>query len=438
MKIQLKGKSARMVMALAVGIALNGGLLLIVGGFTVYRFVAPKQVSLKAPSMATAVDVSMVKYNQQQSKERLQNTPEIQLPKIEARAVSSINAPEITFDFSDVAPSARVSAGSYSYHGDLNGLSAGGLRMGVSAVDFFGIHSNGERIVIILDIARSMLDPRRGDIPGFIRVKERLNAVVDGLSSATLFNVMVFSEGLDVMSPSLILANRANKELAASFIEPYWKATEGRISPDAKRSVYQNNYLPDYGDFEPKGGSSRMDMALLAAFEQDADAIFLITDGTPSFTRGFTPSEQREYDRRLAEYEQRKANTTEEELAEYHRKRDAVLEENRRKREALKKAREEKGLDGVVSGGGSYGYVPAPWGAKPRSTISVLGNDEFVALTKSWAEIHYGWSPEDFPTLNIIGYSIPEEGSAWKFLNKLRGEFPESQFLVIGEYGDPG
>ncbi|MEM7673460.1 MAG: hypothetical protein AAF212_08985, partial [Verrucomicrobiota bacterium] len=169
MKTQLKGKKAQLVMALALGIAVNVCLLLIVGGFTVYRFVAPKQVSLMAPNIATPVDVSMVKYNQQQSKERLQNTPEIHLPKIEARAVSSINAPEITFDFSDVAPSARVSAGSYSYHGDLNGLSAGGLRMGVSAVDFFGIHSNGERIVIILDIARSMLDPRRGDIPGFIR-----------------------------------------------------------------------------------------------------------------------------------------------------------------------------------------------------------------------------------------------------------------------------
>lgn len=432
----MKGKNTQLMAALTVGMVVNIGILALVGGFTVYRFIVPEQVSLKAPPALKGIEPTVVNYRQEKVKNRQEMAQPIRMPQIEARSINSINTPEIDFDFSEVAPAARVNVGEHGYYGDLNGFSAGGLRMGVSAVDFFGIQSKGERIVIILDIARSMLDPKRGDIPGFIRVKERLQEVVNGLSSATLFNVMVFSSGLDVMSPNLILANSANKEVATHFIEPYWKATEGKLDIEAKRSVFLKNYMPDYGDFEPKGGSSRMDMALLAAFEQGADAIFMITDGTPSFTRGFTPDEQKVYDRRLAEYERRKANTTPEELAEYEKKRAEVLEQNRLKREAQAKEREERGLGDVVTegGGGSYGSVTAPWGPKPRSTISVRGNDEFVDLTKSWAEAHYGGSRVKFPTLNIIGYSIPAEGTAWKFLNKLKDEFPESQFVVFGEY----
>ncbi|MGB0373200.1 MAG: hypothetical protein ACPGN3_17865 [Opitutales bacterium] len=436
----MKGKKSQLMAALTIGIAVNVCLLLILGGVTVYKFVAPEQVSLKAPPGLKGIEPTRVQYNREKVKDRQKSAQQIRMPQIEARSINSINTPEIEFEFSDVAPSARVGTGGYGYYGDLNGFSASGIRMGVSAVDFFGIQSKGERIVIILDIARSMLDPKRGDIPGFVRVKERLSEVVGGLSSATLFNIMVFSEGLDVMSPRLILANGANKELAASFIDPYWKTEGGKFTTDARRSVFKKNYMPEYGEFEPKGGSSRMDMALLAAFEQGADAIFMITDGTPSFTRGFTSSEQREYDRRLAEYERKKASITPEELAEYERKRAEVIEQNRIKREAEAAKRASSGLEKAVSegGSGSYGYVPAPWGPKPRATVSVRGNDEFINLAKSWAENHYGGGRDKFPTLNIIGYSIPEDGSAWKFLDKLRGEFPDSQFEVFGEFTSNG
>ena len=424
-----------MVAALAIGALLNAFLLITFGGLTVYHYVATEETVLEAPPQLAPIEPTSVRYKMKKAQDREKLSQRPRQPQIKARTVADITTPELDIELDGSAPRVSVSTlvdvqtfGSSASFGPA-------LRMGVSAVDFFGIQSEGERVVIILDIAKSMLDPKRGDIPGFVRVKERLGDIVEQFNSATLFNVMVFASGLDVMSNNLVIANAENKERARAFIDPYWKAEGGRFVPGAKKSPFLKNYAPKYVDVKPLGGSSRMDMALLAAFEQGADAIFVITDGTPSFTRDFNAEEQKVYDARLAEYERLKAETTAEELAAYEKAREAALAYNRSQREANAQEREAQGLDKAVTQGGvSTRTVDKPWGAKPRSSVTVLGNDEFVGWAKLWATAHYGDAEKNLPAINLIGYSIPESGTAFSFLTKLRDAFPKGQFEVFGEY----
>ena len=55
--------------------------------------------------------------------------------------------------------------------------------------------------------------------------------------------------------------------------------------------------------YEGIEGNSRLDLALITAFEQKADAIFLITDGIPQIRRKLNEAESEEYTKELAEYE---------------------------------------------------------------------------------------------------------------------------------------
>lgn len=435
-----------MMAALSIGAVINVILLLIFGGMTVYKFITPKEVELQAPPPLKPIEPPTIKYNQKKTKDRQDKSQRPKQKQIKARALDNIVTPQVDIKIAEIAPSVDVSPGAGDTFGSGRGLGGGGLRMGVSAVDFFGIKNKGERIVIILDIARSMLDPRRGDIPGYAEVKSRVNDVIQSLNSATLFNVMVFSNGLDVMSSSLVLANAENKQRAASFIDPYWKADGGRFVPGYKEKTFLNNYQPTFEGIIPKSGSSRMDMALLASFEQGADAIFMLTDGTPSVTRELNDKEQKEYDKKLAQYEKRKASVTPEELAEYQKQKAKAAEaakKNRAANEARKaadaKKRAAKGLDAVVREGKTKSNnkkpnIKSPFGSKPKNSVDIKEGKEFVQWMEDLAKAEYGSGRKQLPTVNIIGYSIPENGKIADFLNDLRRQFPGSQMDVFGKY----
>lgn len=421
-----------MLAAIAIGAVINVIVLLILGGVTVYKFVTPEEVALQAPPPLKAIEPTVVEYRKNQVEERQKKAARPRQKRIETRSVNSIAAPEIQVDMAGFAPGVSVGDGNGDSMSNVGGLSTGGLRMGASAVDFFGIKSNGERVVIILDIAGSMLEQERGDIDGYHRVKERLKEIVESMNSGTLFNVMAYSRGLDVMSPNLVLANAENRERALRFIDPYWKANNGRLVPSAKRSVYLKNYKPNFVEIEPEVGSSRMDMALLASFEQKADAIFLITDGTPYIWRKFTDDERKDYEKRLADWEKRKkrAGKSALEKFEIHKAKEIAAEQKRRDKENAERAK--RGLDKRIWEDMVIRIRP-PWGFAPASRHFVKG-DEFVDWAASAAERVYGKGRNALPELNIVGYSIPKRGKTADFLNSLRRQFPQSEFKVFGEY----
>ena len=421
-----------MYTALIIGAALNILVLVLMGGFTVYEYVQPEETELKAPPMV-AIEPSVVKYNQTQVEKRQESSQRPRQKIIKARSVSSINTPGIDIQVGEALPMVDVNVASVDFVGSGSGLSGGSLKMGVSAVDFFGIKSEGERVVIILDIACSMLEPVRGDVEGYSYVKNRLAEIVHDLNSATLFNLIVFSNGIDVMSNQLVLANRENKIRAENFIEPYWKMQGNRFSVNAKRAVFLRNYTPEFGEIRPLGGSSRMDMALLASFEMGADVIFMITDGTPNIRREFTDRERRDYERRLAEWERRYERVRDEDKREYATQRKQHRNKQNATREAANKRRQAQGREDLVVEHWGRQLRP-PWGWKPKEHVHVESDKEFVQWMRDEAEEHYSGGLNQLPSLNIVGYSIPEDGEVAEFLDDLRRKFPRGKFEVFGEY----
>ncbi|MGB0373281.1 MAG: hypothetical protein ACPGN3_18280 [Opitutales bacterium] len=427
-------KNTQMMVALTAGAILNVIILLILGGVTVYKFVAPKEVELQAPPPLEAIDPPVVKYNQQKTKDREKNSARPRQKQIKARSLNNIVTPDINIQVSDATPGVSTE-GIGGDMGGLGGLTGGGLRMGTSAVDFFGIKSKGERIVIIVDVAASMLEVQRGDIEGFSRVKDRVVEVIEGLNSATLFNVMVFSNSLDVMGSDLVLANAENKGRAASFMKPYWEAEGSRFTPSARRGTFLNNYTPEYPGLKPLRGPSRTDMALLAAFEQKADAIFMITDGTPDIVRERNREERKVYEARLAEYEKAFAKATDKDKAEYERELQKWREDRARggTREEVAR-RNEQGKDAQVRERYRQRPLP-PWGMRPPNSNIIMGGDkEFITWMKDRAVDIYGKGRGKLPSLNLIGYSIPKRGETSDFLNDLRRAFPGGQFKIFGKY----
>ncbi|MGB0372647.1 MAG: hypothetical protein ACPGN3_15035 [Opitutales bacterium] len=435
MNRRTRKKNNQMFVALSIGAVLNLVILVIMGGITVYKYVAPKEVALQAPPPLQPIEPTVVKYNQQKTKDRQQNSQRPRQKTIKTRAINSISTPNIDIQMSDVSPGVGISTTLGDSVGGIQGLSSGSLRMGVSAVDFFGIKSKGERIVIIVDVAASMLEVQRGDIAGFARVKAQVQDVIDDLNSATLFNLMVFSNGLDVMSNRLVLANAENKQRASEFIQPYWDAQGSRFTSDARRGVYLKNYEPQYTEFKPIRGNSRTDMALLAAFEQRADAIFMITDGTPDLVRTRNRTEQKAYEKRLAEWEKAYAKASDEEKEE-HKRAVEKWREDRARGGTVEEvaARNAKGMDAQVRER-YYRHPTPPWGIhKPTVHVVAKGDDFFVDWMKDRATEIYGRGRNNLPSLNLIGYSIPRRGDTANFLNDLRRAFPGGQFKVFGEY----
>lgn len=438
MKRRKRKINAKLTAALTVGAILNVIVLLILGGVTVYKYIAPKSTKLEAPPALRPISLPTVRYHKEKSKDRQESSKRPRQKPIKARSIDSISTPDIELQYGNVGNSVSVgSSGDMDLElGGIGGLGGKGNRLGIgeSAVDFFGIKNQGERIVIIVDIAQSMLEVDRGDIPGFERVKERVLTVLDDLRPTTLFNVMLFENGLDVMSNSLVLATPENKIRAAKFFKPYWETQGGRLTPGAIRGSRLHNYTPEYTDIVPRAGNSRMDMALLAAFEQKADAIFMVTDGTPHVVRDLTEKERKDYDARYKIWERAYNRASNAEKEQYER----VIEQWERNRARGGTAaeiaeRNERGLDAEIRE--DYEKPMPPWGVQPPLEVrAIRGDAVFIDWMEDNARRIYGDRKRDLPSLNIIGYSIPERGHTAKFLNNFRRAFPNGNFKVFGEY----
>ncbi len=179
-----------------------------------------------------------------------------------------------------------------------SGPSTGGTG---SEINFFGIRARSQRVALLVDVSLSMIEPGKGGREGFSRVKEELVRLVNRLPETTCFNVILFGESAFCLEKeSLSLATLEIKQKVARWISPFY---DEKIDPYLENTstkdyqAYLSNaysYLktlyPDYQEnlYQPshegtaKQGGTRVDLALLAAFEQDADTIFIISDGAPN------------------------------------------------------------------------------------------------------------------------------------------------------------
>lgn len=151
----------------------------------------------------------------------------------------------------------------------------------VSKASFFGIRIKSKRVIFILDVSGSMNELTRGQYvgksgdPRITVAKRELARCIDALEPESLFNMVVFSSGVDKwMAEGIADSKGATREEAKSYID--------KLAADGGTNLY---------------GS------LQTAFEdKDVDTIFVLSDGEPSVGEVIDPGAIREHVRQWNEH----------------------------------------------------------------------------------------------------------------------------------------
>ena len=155
-----------------------------------------------------------------------------------------------------------------------------------STVNFFGAKGEGTNVYFVVDVSDSMVETDKGGIDGYKNLKEKLAQMIASLAPETHFNVVFYGDTVDLFSPESVPATPENQKAARDFLPKYMAST-------AQRGNILKNFKPKIATLPSSGGTSRMDLGLVAAFEGRADTIFVLTDGKPVIHRGMTEEERK-------------------------------------------------------------------------------------------------------------------------------------------------
>ena len=231
-----------------------------------------------------------------------------------------------------------------------------------STVNFFGAKGEGTNVYFVVDVSDSMVETDKGGIDGYKNLKEKLGQMIQSLAPETNFNVVFYGDTVDLFRPESVPATPENQKAAREFLPKYMAST-------TQRGNILRNFKPKIATLPSNGGTSRMDLGLVAAFEGRADTIFVLTDGKPVIQRAMNEKEREEYRKKAADSEISPADRQkyEKEVAEYRKKYEEYNEEVKKYREKYadkitEKARREaenrvKGKGKVIEG---QGFVVDP------------------------------------------------------------------------------
>lgn len=423
------------VVVISAAVHVVGGIFF--ASWRIYRHSQPPEATFTSPPPPVRPPPAEQAYRvQMQQLQRQSTRPPDQIAgqadSLLNRSLESLDAPGGAFGTSALngTPVVAGAGGMGRGLGRLGGGAGGSLSFGVSAVDFFGIKKQGERVVFLVDGGASMVEPERGDLPGYDRVKQELVAMIERLSPGTFFNIIVFERSLDVYAPRMVVATEDNTSQVADWIGPYWRLKEGKIE---KRGSFRKNFEPTMVDWNGAGGSSRMDLAFAAALEMRADLIFMITDGTPSIRQGRSAGDEQRWRQRIARYEEERARFDasprgQKQMAAYEIERAAW----RAERDRIIAEREARGLPPVVREGGSRGAPSRPGPSRPSRPTSYYELEDLVRFVRRQARLLYESSGSGLPSVNVVGYSPNARGT--NVIEELADIFPDGSSRVIGGF----
>jgi hypothetical protein len=324
-------------------------------------------------------------------------------------------------------------------------LSQPGARSGAkaSSVNFFGAQGQGTNVYFVVDVSDSMVEADKGGIDGYRNLKTKLGQMIASLAAETNFNVVFYGDGVDLFRGESVPATPENRKAAEEFLQGYMSST-------SQRGNRTRNFKPKLDTLPSTGGTSRMDLGLLAAFEGRADTIFVLTDGKPVIRRGMTEEERKEDQKKRAGLEisdsdrQKYAN----EVAEWRKEYEKYVTEMKAYQEKYKdklteKARREaenraKGKGKVVEGQGFIvdtvkipGLLPAPTAPEqPKAPQAKKGGQVVVSsVSGDWSDdqildflketIAKTYKKDGFDLPSIHGVSFMSKTAEEKFLSKL-------------------
>lgn len=409
------------ILLASLGVHVVAGLIF--GSIVVFRHIFKKETTFEAPpEIVRTIDPRKIEHKvkvreQQQSSGR----PQVQ-PRLAANKVSQISLPEIDIQSAPVKDMLQdritqnfATAGVGTGLG--TGAGSGGLGTGSSSVNFFGLQASGERIAFLVDVSRSMVEDPKGGVPGYTVLKNELKEMIDKLNDGTFFNVIFFDAYVDVLSSSkFLIANKDNKAKAKELIDRYYEPAEysshekvvGANGTSFREATILRNFRPpgmESTKFKINSGSTRLDYALLAAFQQKADTIFVIADGRPELYRKLEGAELEEFEKE----KEKKIKAAEERRAIFFKE----LEKENEKRA-------RRGLPPKI--------IEVPPGFGPP----MMTGEESLEYIKMLSDEFYGKARNDQPRIFCVAYAA--EGDSERFLRELsrdyRGRFKKIRRLA--------
>jgi hypothetical protein len=262
-------------------------VMLIFGSYVIVKAIAPEKTVFIAPPPMRTYEPRKLEFKVKVQKQQRSSSRPSMIPRMVSTRVSDIALPEIKMDpkiiKTSFQPKFKAVSGTGLGVGLGTGFGEGGFGTGVAQFDFFGIRGRGDKIAILVDISVSMVEDIRGGPKGYQRVRERIDRVVDALNEQALFNVVVFADAASAFEKEMVVAIQDNKTKAKLWLRPF--NTQGNYG------LTSGNLTPADIGLKAAGGTTRLDLALTAAFEQGADTILIISDGIPRVRKAVTPEQ---------------------------------------------------------------------------------------------------------------------------------------------------
>ncbi len=273
-----RSKIIALLVALGAHLVLVGALVMIVFGEV---FVREPSLIVSAP-YAPVEELRPTKKDLVQVKAERPAAPSSSMSKVViADTLSHIPLPVIDeFVENPVAFGTGFGEGFGQGLGGLGGPGLGG--------SFFGTPAVGRSVILVIDVSTSM--PRNCGESGIEAIRSEITRTINAFRPGSRFNLICFGNMADAFRARPVAATSSNKQAAIEFTKAYFTGefTRTRTADgiDEKDPVPYVPIRP--GKFEATkntSGGSRYDLALIAAFEQQPETIFLLTDGEPSTRR---------------------------------------------------------------------------------------------------------------------------------------------------------
>ncbi len=224
--------------------------------------------------------------------------------KLSSAAPSSISIPNTQStiqDFSNIAVTSGMMSGTPGTGGGFGGGNGTGRGPGTGpgvgpgsgagfTANFLGLISSGNNIIFCIDTSGSMRTNLKPE--GIATVRRELKAVIMAMPERTNFNLICFGTSGDIFKPKSVPASKEHKNEAVRFLEGYYGGGSGdfgRTRTEKYGRAGKDNQGIDYVPLEPNDvkelagteGGSRIDLAMVAAFERKPTTLYVLSDGAP-------------------------------------------------------------------------------------------------------------------------------------------------------------
>jgi hypothetical protein len=179
------------------------------------------------------------------------------------------------------------------------GIDLGFGPAGLGGTQFLGLAAGRDtrHVVLLIDVSWSM----RGNLgpDGLEAIRREVAKTVNSLAPGVLFNLYTFASDADAFNRHSVHATAGSKAEAVAFFNGYFRPDsefdETRTSQFARRGVDSKGvpYFPiepeDFEQLSDLGGSTRVELGVIAAMQNRPQVIYVISDGEPLTNRRGRP-----------------------------------------------------------------------------------------------------------------------------------------------------